>query len=229
MSTEKPRKVSFLGKNAQNKKWKKYLNKRWFLPVLYMVAAALIISTAWWYQQSKVKDVAKPLPKGQDTVFQNETPIEQTQSQNMIDPVSPQSEAVKTLSFYDESSSSEQREAAMVKYQNSYRPHAGVDFARKDGKTFDVVAVLDGEIIRVEKNPMVGMQIEIQHDDGLITVYQSVEDVQVKKGQKVKQGEVIARAGQNQYEKEAGKHLHFEVRKGEQVVNPETYLNKQMS
>jgi stage II sporulation protein Q len=229
MSTEKPRKVSFLGENSQNKKWKKILNQRWFFPVLYMLAAALIISSAWWYQQSKVKDVAKPLPKGQDTILQNETPTEKTASQDMIYPISPQSEAEKTLSFYDESSSPEQREAAMVKYQNSYRPHAGVDFSRKDGKTFDVLAALDGEVIRVEKNPMVGTQIEIQHDNGLITVYQSIEDVQVKKGQKVKQGEVIARAGQNQFEKEAGKHLHFEVRKGKQTVNPETYLKKQMN
>jgi stage II sporulation protein Q len=43
-------------------------------------------------------------------------------------------------------------------------------------------------------------------------------------GQEVKQGDVIAQAGRNNFEKEAGVHLHFEVRKGNQSVQPELYL-----
>jgi stage II sporulation protein Q len=58
----------------------------------------------------------------------------------------------------------------------------------------------------------------------MVTVYQSLADVKVKEGQKVKKGDVIAKAGRNQFEISAGNHLHFELRKGKQSVNPEPYL-----
>jgi stage II sporulation protein Q len=112
----------------------------------------------------------------------------------------------------------------LVKYANTFWPHSGIDYARKDGKSFDVIAALSGKVIRVEQNPLVGQEVEIQHENGLITVYQSLTDIRVKVGQEVKQGDVIAQAGRNNFEKEAGVHLHFEVRKGNQTVQPELYL-----
>ncbi|MGW9128919.1 peptidoglycan DD-metalloendopeptidase family protein, partial [Paenibacillus chitinolyticus] len=55
-------------------------------------------------------------------------------------------------------------------------------------------------------------------------VYQSLDNVTVKPGDEVTQGQVLGSAGRNEYEKDAGIHLHFEVRVDNKAVNPEQYL-----
>ncbi|MEW9031580.1 MAG: M23 family metallopeptidase [Planifilum fimeticola] len=130
----------------------------------------------------------------------------------MILPVAENAQAKAKMGFYNDAGSDQSKETSLVKYENTYWPHSGV-------------AALDGKVIRVEENPMVGHLVEIQHDNGLVTVYQSLSDVKVKEGQTVSQGDLIARAGENSFEKDAGVHLHFEVRKDGQPLNPEQYLN----
>ncbi|MNG01731.1 Stage II sporulation protein Q [compost metagenome] len=72
---------------------------------------------------------------------------------------------------------------------------------------------------------MVGKLVEITHSNGLISIYQSLSDVKVTKGAEVKKGDIIAKAGTNDFEKEDG--VHFEVRQvsDNAAVNPETLLN----
>ncbi len=201
-------------------KWKRLFAKKWVFPALYMAAAALIFSMVWWYQTSRDFSVTKPDTKLQETVLN--TAEEETEQ--LIVPVAKESKAEMKMGFYDDAGSEKSKEASLVKYANTYWPHSGVDFARKDGKTFDVVAALSGKVIRVEENPVIGHVVEIAHGNGLITVYQSLANVKVAKDDQVRQGDVIAEAGRNNFEKEAGIHLHFEVRKDQQAVNPDQYL-----
>ncbi|WP_170759653.1 M23 family metallopeptidase [Ruegeria lacuscaerulensis] len=62
--------------------------------------------------------------------------------------------------------------------------------------------------------------IVVKHNSDLLTVYANVNDITVKKGDRVKRGQKIAslRGGDNSY-------VHFEVRKGFESVDPEPYLN----
>jgi stage II sporulation protein Q len=55
-------------------------------------------------------------------------------------------------------------------------------------------------------------------------VYQSLDEVKVQKGQTVHQGDVLGKAGKNRFEKDAGNHLHFEIRKENQSVDPNDYV-----
>jgi stage II sporulation protein Q len=89
-----------------------------------------------------------------------------------------------------------------------------------------VVAALSGKVTAVDQNPVVGNLVEITHSNGLVTVYQSLSDVIVAKNADVKKGDVIAKAGRNELEKQEGIHLHFEVRQGADgpALNPETLL-----
>ncbi|MNI75675.1 Stage II sporulation protein Q [compost metagenome] len=89
-----------------------------------------------------------------------------------------------------------------------------------------MLAVASGKVTAVEKNPVVGNLVEITHSNGLVSVYQSLSEVTVTKDADVKKGDVIAKAGRNELEKEQGVHLHFELRQGQggPAVNPEQYL-----
>ncbi|MBA4495978.1 peptidoglycan DD-metalloendopeptidase family protein [Paenactinomyces guangxiensis] len=229
MKPEEPNKnIPSFEKAKRRLKWKRLFGKKWFFPAVYVTAAALILSLAWWYQNYQLEEVTKTTKTKlgtSDTILQEEYVPDNPIGEEMVLPAGKNSQAVRTTGFYDEAGSQKSKEASLVKYANTYWPHTGVDFARKDGKTFDVVAVLDGKVTRIEDNPIVGYQVEIQHESGITTVYQCVDDVKVRKGQQVKQGDVIAKAGRNNFEKEAGVHLHFEVRnKNNQAVNPAQYL-----
>jgi stage II sporulation protein Q len=141
-------------------------------------------------------------------------------------PVKDRSELEVSLPFYDAKASNELRQAAMVEYEDTFSPHLGIDFARQDNQTFDVLASLSGKVTNVEMNPLVGNLVEITHSNGLITIYQSLSDVVIAKGADVKKGDVIAKAGRNELEKDEGYHVHFEVRQGKDgaPVNPEQII-----
>ncbi|MNC43758.1 Stage II sporulation protein Q [compost metagenome] len=142
-------------------------------------------------------------------------------------PVKERGEVEQIMSFYEDKAADNIKQAALVEYGDTFTPHLGLDLARQDDKDFDVLAALSGKVSLVEKNPLVGYQVEITHPNGLVTVYQSLSSVNVQKGADVKKGDVIAKAGRNELEKDHGTHLHFEVRQGASgaSVNPEQFLN----
>ena len=81
----------------------------------------------------------------------------------------------------------------------------------------------------MEEDPVLGNVVEIEHDKGVVTQYQSVKDIKIKVGDEVKQGQVLAKAGQSLFNEKAGTHVHFEIRKDGVAVNPESYFNKPVS
>jgi stage II sporulation protein Q len=99
----------------------------------------------------------------------------------------------------------------------------------KDDESFNVVASLSGTVTRVDEDAVLGNVIEVEHDKGIVTQYQSVKDIKVKVGQEVKQGQVLATAGQSLFNEKAGTHVHFEIRKDGIAVNPSDYFNKSLS
>lgn len=67
-----------------------------------------------------------------------------------------------------------------------------------------------------------GNTVLVRHDNGLVTVYGNASELNVKRGQKVRRGEEIAKSGMSG-SAESPK-LHFEVRKDTSSVDPRTYL-----
>jgi stage II sporulation protein Q len=218
----KPEQPNNVHKMKWRFRWKRLFSKKWAFPAIYLAAAALILSLVWWYSASQ--GPGQNPNTGLEEVLKQEPMEDVNQQEGMILPVAEEAQAKVKMGFYNDAGSDQSKETSLVKYENTYWPHSGVDFAREDGKSFDVVAVMDGKVVRVEENPLVGHLVEIQHDNGLLTVYQSLSDVKVKEGQTVSKGDLLARAGESSFEKDAGVHLHFEVRKDGQPLNPEQYL-----
>lgn len=210
--------------------WRRLFSKKWVFPAVYMAAAALILTLVWVYQGSggKVED-ASGKQSVTETVMnpgQEAVPVA-APVETMQWPVKERGEVEQIMSFYEEKAADNIKQAALVEYGDTFTPHLGMDLARQDDKDFDVLAALSGKVSLVEKNPLVGYQVEITHPNGLVTVYQSLGSVNVQKGVDVKKGDVIAKAGRNELEKDHGTHLHFEVRQGASgaSVNPEQFLN----
>ncbi|MDQ0172377.1 M23 family metallopeptidase [Paenibacillus tundrae] len=220
---------------SQPSSWKRAMSKRWVFPAAYIAAAGIILTLVWVYQgtseQALNSDPAGVVETG--TKGTEETAVvdgEQesmevvAKSESFVWPVASPSEVSIVKPFYENEGSTEEHEAAMVQYNDTFIPNTGVDLARGDNKSFEVKAALSGKVTRVEQNPLTGQVVEITHDENLKTVYQSLSDVKVKENDEVKQGDAIASAGVNELGKTLGNHLHFEVYEDGQPVNPQGFL-----
>ena len=105
-----------------------------------------------------------------------------------------------------------------------WRTHSGVDLAADRGTP--VKAAADGTVSEIKHDPRFGITIIIDHNNGLKTVYANLaSDDMVNPNQKVKQGDIIGCVGNTAlFESAEQSHLHFEVLKDNEPVNPETYL-----
>ena len=94
---------------------------------------------------------------------------------------------------------------------------------------FDVVSILDGEVISIEDNEIYGKVVKIKHNDNLISVYSNVKDVLVNVGYKVSQGEMIATSDKYKLDTNVNSLLHFEVYYKEKAIDPESMYTLSVS
>ena len=128
--------------------------------------------------------------------------------------------------YYDYDKEEEDQKDAIIFYEGIYMQNSGVDYTKSE--EFDVVAVLDGTVISVVDNEIMGKTIEIRHSNDMISIYQSLNDVKVKVDDIVLKGQIIAKSGVcNLYNKDY--NLHFEIYHNGATVNPEDYYDKDIS
>ena len=129
--------------------------------------------------------------------------------------------------FYDYQANADSQEKSILYHENTYIQNSGMDFGLEN--TFDVVSVLDGTVVDVREDELLGTVVEIKHDNDFISSYQSLSEVSVKKNDTVKQGQVIGKSGTNTIDQDLGNHLHFELYKSGEVVDPSKYFDQVIS
>lgn len=101
-----------------------------------------------------------------------------------------------------------------------WKVHDGIDIYGTLGE--DVKASEKGTVERVYEDAFYGMSIIIDHKNGIKTVYRNLENnVTIKEKQEVQKGEVIGKVGNTSNgESKDESHIHFEVIKNGEIVNP---------
>ena len=125
--------------------------------------------------------------------------------------------------FYDYKDSSENQMNALIYYQDTYMQSNGIAYA--SGDKFNVIAIMDGEVIDVLEDELVGNSITIDHGK-MKTIYQSLSEIDVKVGDKITQGAIIGISGTSNINSDLGNHLYFEMLVDDLNVNPEEYYDK---
>ena len=97
--------------------------------------------------------------------------------------------------------------------------HTGVDIATPTGT--QVRAADAGMVVFTGRDGNYGYLVKVDHGGGVVTFYAHLSRILVRVGDTVKQGEVIALAGDSG--RSTGPHLHFEVRVNGEPVNPFKY------
>ena len=125
--------------------------------------------------------------------------------------------------FYNQEDDKNNQEKSIIEYQGTYMQNTGVDY--KYNEVFDIVSILDGTVIEVTDNDVLGKTIKIRHNNDLISTYQSLSEVSVKVDDTVLNGQVIGKSGTcSLYSKD--NNLHFELSYQGKNIDPEKTYNK---
>lgn len=103
-----------------------------------------------------------------------------------------------------------------------YYGHKGVDITAPEGTP--ILAAESGTVVSAEYgfNSGRGNYVEVKGDSGLTTIYEHCRELFVNEGEKVNAGDIVGYVGSTGYA--SGNHLHFEVRKDEEILNPMDFL-----
>ena len=162
-----------------------------------------------------------------DKVFVKDTiPVSKNESNLIIKPYT--NDKVKVYSyFYDFESDTKKQLNSLIYYENTYMQNNGVDYSNEED--FDVVSILDGEVISIEDNAIYGKVVTIKHNDNLKSVYSNVKDVLVNVGYKISQGEIFASTTSYKVDTNVKSLLHFEVYYKDNAIDPENLYTMSVS
>ena len=103
--------------------------------------------------------------------------------------------------------------------------HEGIDLLAPEGSS--VYCAFDGTVKNVDEDTFYGTTVVISHDGGYETTYRLLDEVSVKTGETVKQGDKIGVvSGEALAEIAQGAHLHLELTKDGVRVNPADFMQE---
>ena len=207
--------------------------KPFVVPMMYAMSIAMLIGSVYVIErvvnnavfESKKEDEVKEVIYREDTDWEeivNDVPVVNEEVRIMRPYIN---EGVKVVKdYYDYKADSASQENSIVYYGNTYMQNSGIDYGMNG--EFEVVSIMDGDVVEVIDDEIMGKTVKIKHSNDLISVYQSMGSVDVKKDDNVTQGMVIGKSGEANVSPELGNHLHFELYYQGSVVNPLDYYDK---
>ena len=209
---------------------KKRKLKPFAVTLLYVFSIALLLGGVYLVESlisNQTLKEAEEVPVVEDVVESVE-PVPQDVPVVATDPIISRpytNGSVKIVkNYYDYQGEENVQEDSLVYYGNTYMQNSGVDYGMET--EFEVVSILDGTVMEVTDDEVMGKTIKIKHNNDLISVYQSLGSADVKANDTVTQGMIIGKSGLSNVSRDLGNHLHFEIYYQGQVMNPENCYDK---
>ena len=124
----------------------------------------------------------------------------------------------------DYKSTEDEQKSALIYFENTYLQNSGVVYGMDND--FDVVSILDGVVTEVKEDKTLNTIVTIKHENNVISVYQGLKDVTVKKDEEISAGTVIGKSSESNMLKNYKSTILFELIVNGTNVNPENYYNK---
>lgn len=196
--------------------------KKFPMLIIFIMIFVPVITILFLANSNLSKDIVAEEPVVEE--YYEETLPVVNETEKFINPYY-ESDVKVGKSFYDYKGEEKTQEESLIVSENTYYQNTGIDFV--SSKVFDVISIKNGTVLNVKEDDITGKTVEIKHDDEIISVYQSLSEITVKKGDIINQGQLIGKSGTNKLDQELGNHLHLEIYKNGNSVNPENYLNKE--
>ncbi len=229
------------------KKKKKYTKGFYVVFALCLCA----IGAAGWYTYSDVVDYMNDTDVPDSVIIATEPQnkqaeaklegVEKTESQTPTQPTEPTEEPTEEKTEQPEEETQPEKilpiENAKVLAEFSgdrvvyfetlkdWRVHKGTDYSAQEGEK--VYAVSAGTVTDFIDDTLYGKGVKLELDDGFTAMYYGVDcDESLAIGLALNAGDLIGVANSVPCEKEKETHIHLEIQKDGNYINPQTFLNK---
>ncbi len=203
---------------------KRLVLKPFVIPTLYSIFAIVVIVSL--FLSIEIIDEKDSETYVSGAILDEYVPMISIEEETVLKPYTNETVTI-SKNYYDYQASEEEQTNSILYHENTYIQNTGVNYQSEN--TFDVISILSGEVIEVEEKELLGKSVTIRHDNELISVYQSLSNITVKKGEKVTTGQVIGKSGSCDLIKDSKNNLHFELYVNGTIADPENYYNKKLS
>lgn len=192
-----------------------------YISYLLVIAIAVGLLT---YAEVQLSNQTEENDYVNKTIFENNIPVV-AEKETITRPYIDSSVKIAT-NYYNKDDDETTQRQSLIFYENTYLQSTGIDY--QSDYDFDVIAILDGTVVTVREDQILGKIVEIKHKDNIISSYQSLSEVLVNEGDEIKQGTLIGKSGTSNIQKDIGSHLHFELTIDSKNVDPEEYYQKEL-
>lgn len=210
--------------------------KKLFVPAVYFIAVVSVIGcivltitsiNKYLTNEDKINYSVDGIIKEETSlVNKNQEEIIQTDEESIIRPYKSDKVSIGRY-FYDFEAEAKEQENAIIFYENTYMQNSGVDYISDE--VFDVISVLDGKVLNIDYNEVLGNIIKIEHEKDIVTVYQGIDKADLKEGDEIKQGDIIGKSSTSLVNSKYPNSLHFEVYYKGTLIDPENFYTLKLA
>lgn len=201
--------------------------KPFVFPVLYITLIFMLIVGLYLTTKQMSEDVSNSFSDVDyvsSTILGDVVPVISTDTA-IINPYT--SENVKIARyFYNMEDDVDRQTESVIYYNNTYMPNTGIDYT--SDSEFEVVSILDGTIIDIKEDELLGKIVEVRHNNELVSSYAGLNEISVQKGESVTLGMKLGVSGTNKLNESLGNHLHFEIYQNGVNVDPMKVIGKKL-
>ena len=151
-----------------------------------------------------------------DYIFDNYYPVV-NQKEKIIKPFNNKN-VVLYKDFYDKDETNDNQKNSLIFSDGIYIQNYGLTYESQE--KFDVISSVSGTVRNINDDVLLGKTIEIISNNEILFIYQSLDDILVKKGDVVSQGQKLASSGKNKLNKNKKYILHYEIHKKDIPIDP---------
>lgn len=128
--------------------------------------------------------------------------------------------------FYNLEDDMDRQKESIIYYNDTYMQSSGIDYTSEN--SFDVISILEGVVIDIKEDELLGKIVEVKHTNELVSSYAGLSEINVSKGENITKDMKIGKSGSNKINESLGNHLHFEVYKNGVNIDPLKVIGKKL-
>ena len=201
--------------------------KPFVFPVLYISLIITLVVGLYFttnLMQQETKEVMEDITYVSNTILGDVVPVINS---DIVVSNPYQADGVKIIRyFYNIEDDVDKQKEAIIYYNNTYMPNTGLDY--QSDNQFEIVSILDGVVIDIKEDEILGKIIEIKHDNELVSSYSGLSEISVQKGENVTIGQKIGMSGTNKLNNSLGNNLHLEIYQNGLNIDPSQVIGKKL-
>ncbi len=202
---------------------KKRKLKGYVIPMAYSIAVCAIFASVLLLTSAlKSFSIPENIIHVMNPLVDNVKPVVREETVEIIKPYYDTTVTI-AKGFYSKDDEEKNQQSSLIYYQNTYMQNSGVLYSGPN--IFDIVSVLDGKVINIKEDEILGNVVEIEHNSQLITSYHALGEIKVILGAEIKQGDIVGISGHTALNADSSNNLLFEVAFQGKNINPESFYS----